>query len=91
MAVYKLHVKWKDKEITLKAKSLDMTHPYFISIKDIIWSKASKIVVNPVENELYEEFKQTKNLMFPLQSIILIEELYEKDETPFKPIVDEKD
>ncbi len=33
MSLYRVHFKWKEKEVELVAKSLDLTHPYFVSIK----------------------------------------------------------
>ena len=31
MNIFRVHFTWKEKEYELKARSLDMTHPYFVS------------------------------------------------------------
>ena len=36
MNIFRVHFTWKEKEYALKATSLDMTHPYFVSIKDLV-------------------------------------------------------
>lgn len=79
MGLYRLHIKWKEKEIVLQAKTLDMTHPYFVSIKDIVFPKATVSIINPSADEIVKEFGQAKNLMFPFQSVILIEEIFEEE------------
>ena len=56
-----------------------MTHPYFVSIKDLIFQRDSKIIINPAENDVFKEFGKSKNLMFPFQSVTLIEELAEEE------------
>ena len=75
MALYRVHFKWKDKEVQLTAKSLDLTHPYFVSIKDIVFPKGKKIIIDPQEEEIQKSFRDADHLMIPLQSIIIIEEL----------------
>lgn len=75
MSIYRVYFKWKGKEISLSAKQLDLTHPYFVSIKDLIFDDSSKLIINPSENEIRKTFQKSKHLMIPFQAVILIEEL----------------
>lgn len=81
MSVYRVHFRWKDKERTIKARELDMTHPYFVSIKDLIFPEPSRLVIDPNEDELRKEFGEADHLMFPFQSVTLIEELRDATHT----------
>ncbi len=54
-----------------------MTHPYFVSIKGLIFSKGSHLIIDPSEDELRHEFGEAEHLMIPFQSVALIEELDE--------------
>ena len=74
MSVFRVHFTWKEKEYTLKAASLDMTHPYFVCIKDLILPRESAILINPAEDELRRNFADVRQLMLPFQSVSLIEE-----------------
>ena len=84
MSLYKLHIKWKEKNIILKAKSLDMTHPYFVSIKDLVFTKESSLIIDPGEDDVRREFGDSDHLMFPFQIVQLIEEI--KDEKKAAPV-----
>ena len=75
MPLYRVHFKWKDKEVQLMAKSLDLTHPYFVSIKDLVFPMGKKIIINPSEDELRKSFGEADHVMIPFQSVLLIEEL----------------
>ena len=75
MALYRVHFKWKEKEIQLTAKSLDLTHPYFVSIKELVYPTGKKLIINPSEDEIRKAFGETDHVMIPFQSVILIEEL----------------
>lgn len=77
MAVYRVHFSWKEKEYILKASSLDLTHPYFVSIKDLILPKESSYLINPADDELRKTFDGVRQLMLPFQSVALIEEYRE--------------
>jgi hypothetical protein len=74
MSIYRVHFKWKDKDLQLKASSLDLTHPYFVSIKDLILNKESKLIIDPFEEEIRRLFGKAKHLMIPFQTVTLIEE-----------------
>ena len=78
MAIYRVHFKWKDKELQLKAANLDLTHPYFVSIKDLILNKESRLIIDPSEDEVKRLFGNADHLMIPFQNVSLIEEF--KDE-----------
>ncbi|MBN2509654.1 MAG: DUF1820 family protein [Spirochaetales bacterium] len=92
MALYRLHFSWKGKEVSLKASSLDMTHPYFVSIKGLIFPENSPLIINPAADELKNEFRESDHLMIPFQTVSLIEELKEQDVKPSKvsrfPVMD---
>ena len=73
--MYRVHFKWKEKDIQLTAKSLDLTHPYFVSIKNLIFPTGKKLIINPSEDDVRRAFKDSDHLMIPFQSVKLIEEL----------------
>ena len=75
--MYRVHFKWKEKEISLQARSLDLTHPYFVSIKDLVFPTDKKIIINPSEDEVRRTFAESAHIMIPFQTVILIEELEE--------------
>ncbi len=77
--MYRVHFKWKDKEIQLSARSLDLTHPYFVSIRDLVFHMGKKIIINPSEDEIRKTFGKSNHLMIPFQSVILIEEISEDE------------
>lgn len=93
MALYRVHFKWKDREVQLTAKSLDLTHPYFVSIKDLVFPKGKKIIIDPQEEEVRKTFSEADHLMIPFQSVIIIEELSEEGKSklmPFEKVEDTK-
>jgi hypothetical protein len=83
--LYRVHFKWKDKEIELMAKSLDLTHPYFVSIKGLVFSMEQKLVINPSEEDVRRAFAASDHLMIPFQTVSLIEELPEDQESHVMP------
>ena len=60
------------------AKSLDLTHPYFVSIRDLVFPTELKLVINPSEEEVRRAFGSADHLMIPFQTVSLIEELPEE-------------
>jgi hypothetical protein len=94
LSLYRVHFKWKEKEIQLTARSLDLTHPYFVSIKDLVFPRKKKLIINPAEDEIMKAFEPAKHLMIPFQTVSLIEELDEESRSvrlrPFT-IVEGKD
>ncbi len=85
MSLYRVHFKWKEKEIELMAKSLDLTHPYFVSIKNLVFPTEQKLVINPLEEETRRTFGRADHLMIPFQTVILIEELQENADGKVMP------
>jgi hypothetical protein len=81
LSLYRVHFKWKEKEIQLTAKSLDLTHPYFVSIKDIVLPEEKKLIIDPSDDDIRKTFGETNHIMIPFQSVILIEELEEEGKT----------
>lgn len=80
LSLYRVHFKWKEKEIQLNARSLDLTHPYFVSIKDLVFERGKKLIINPAEDDVTRAFGQAKHLMIPFQTVSLIEELDEESQ-----------
>lgn len=79
MSLYRVHLTWNEKEIVLKARSLDLTHPYFVSIKEIeLPSQSSQLIINPADDEVMKTFGEAEHLMIPFQKVHLIEELKEE-------------
>jgi len=76
--LYRVYFKWKEKEISLQARSLDLTHPYFVSIKDLVFPSGKKLIINPSEDEVRRTFGESNHIMIPFQTVVLIEELEEK-------------
>ena len=74
MNIFRVHFTWKEKEYTLKAHSLDMTHPYFVAIKDLLLPEESSVLINPADDEIRKNFGSVRQLMLPFQSVSLIEE-----------------
>ena len=75
MSLYHVHFSWKGKEMILKARSLDLTHPYFVSIKGLVFEKGQSILINPAEDDVVNEFGDSEHLMIPFQTVRLIEEV----------------
>ena len=85
MSLYRVHFTWKGKEVQLTAKSLDLTHPYFVSIKDIFFDKDQKLIINPSEEEVRRAFGGAEHLMIPFQTVSLIEEFPESATGRIRP------
>lgn len=85
LSLYLVHFKWKEKEIELMAKSLDLTHPYFVSIKGLVFPTEPKLVINPLEEEVRKAFGRADHLMIPFQTVTLIEELPDNAEGKVVP------
>lgn len=79
MSLYRVHFKWKEKEVQLTAKSLDLTHPYFVSIKDLVFSDTKSLIINPAEDDIIKAFGNSKHLMIPFQTVLMIEEIEEQE------------
>jgi hypothetical protein len=80
LSLYRVHFKWREKEIQLTARSLDLTHPYFVSIKDLVFPDKKQIIINPSEDEIVKAFGGARHLMIPFQTVSLIEEMDEESQ-----------
>ena len=74
VTLYRVHFRWRNKEVQLVAESLDLTHPYFVSIKGIVFKEDGKLIINPSEEEIRRAFGEASHLMIPFQTVSLIEE-----------------
>ncbi|GAB6089732.1 DUF1820 family protein [Spirochaeta dissipatitropha] len=72
MTIYRVEFLYNDKKYSLKARGLDMTHPYFVSIAELIMPE-EKVIIDPETEDIRKKFGKTEHLMIPLQSIQLIE------------------
>lgn len=75
MSIYRIHFTWKDKPRTLQARELDMTHPYFVSLRGLIFPDSSSVIIDPAEDELHRDFGEAEHIMLPFQNVQLIEEI----------------
>lgn len=78
MSVYKIHFTWKEKDHTLKARELDLTHPYFVSVRGLIFPQSGGVIIDPNGDELRKDLGDAEHLMIPFQSVKMIEELGSK-------------
>lgn len=85
MSLYKVHFKWKDKDVELTAKNLDLTHPYFVSIKNIVFPSKGSLIIDPSYEDVLKQFGKANHLMIPFQTVSLIEEYAEEDEKRVMP------
>ncbi len=85
MSLYRVHFKWKNKDIHLTAKSLDLTHPYFVSIKDLVFSTEKRLIINPADEDVRATFGGSVHVMIPFQTVSLIEELPDESGTRVMP------
>lgn len=88
MSIYRVHFTWKDKELVLRARGLDLTHPYFVSITDLVFPEGRKIIIDPSEDEVRRTFGKADHLMIPFQTVTLIEE-YKDGEPDERAVVRE--
>jgi hypothetical protein len=85
VSLYRVHFKWHEKDVELMARSLDLTHPYFVSIKNLVFPTEEKLVINPSEEETRRVFGKADHLMIPFQTVSLIEELPDGEESRVMP------
>ena len=78
MSLYKVHFTWKEKQALVKCRSLDLTHPYFVSMKDLVFTKDSTLIINPAEDDIRREFEGADHIMIPFQTVGLIEEILDE-------------
>ena len=78
MSIYRVHFTWKEKQALVKCRSLDLTHPYFVSMKDLVFTKDSTLIINPAEDDIRREFQDADHIMIPFQTVSLIEEILDE-------------
>ncbi|MFP4377244.1 MAG: DUF1820 family protein [Spirochaetales bacterium] len=88
MSLYRVHFTWNDRDLTLRASTLDLTHPYFVSITGIIFPEGESLIIDPSEDEVRRTFGNADHLMIPFQAVKLIEEIKEPNRKK-KPVVRE--
>ncbi|MDJ0836050.1 MAG: DUF1820 family protein [Acidobacteriota bacterium] len=71
--MFKVHFQLKGEEYELVAGDLDLSHPYFVSIKELDLDYEEGFVVNPHLENTKKRFQNTDNIMIPLQNVALIE------------------
>ena len=76
--LYKVHFRLKEETYELVAESLDLSHPYFVSIKDMVLDYDEGVVVNPHLENTRKRFQNATNLMIPFQNCDLIERVPER-------------
>jgi hypothetical protein len=86
VSIYRVHFKWKERDVMLRAKGLDLTHPYFVSITEITFPEGKKLIIDPSEDEVRKTFGRADHLMIPFQTVTLIEE-YKDGEPDAEPVV----
>lgn len=59
-----------------------MTHPYFVSIGDLVFPEGNSVIIDPSQDELRRTFGQAEHVMIPFQNVTLIEELREEEVSP---------
>jgi len=79
MSIYRVHFKWKEKEMIIRAKSLDLTHPYFVSITDLVFPEGKKLIIDPSEDDVRRAFGKADHLLIPFQTVSLIEEFKDRE------------
>lgn len=82
MSLYRVHFKWKEKDLVLRATGLDLTHPYFVSITGIVFPDGKKLIIDPSEDEVRRTFGRADHLMIPFQTVTLIEEIKDGTDEP---------
>ncbi len=86
MSLYRIHFRWKEKDVSLRARGLDLTHPYFVSMTELQFPTENSRIIDPTQDELRRDFGQAKNVMIPIGNVSLIEELEEAPPTPGEKI-----
>lgn len=76
--MYKVHFRLKETEYELVAESLDLSHPYFVSIKKMVLDYEEGLVVNPHLENTKKRFRDVETIMIPFQSVALIEVVPDK-------------
>jgi len=79
--MFKVYFKLKDEDYELVAQDLDLSHPYFVSIKDFVLDYDEGLVVNPQLENTRKRFSKIESIMIPFQCCVLIEKVPDKKST----------
>ncbi len=77
---YDMRIRKEGFDLELMARELDMTHPYFVSIKNLVFPNSGSLIINPSQDDIRKKFGSTNHIMLPFQTVTLIEEVDEKAE-----------
>jgi len=79
--VYKVAFFNQGKVYELFAEQVDSSHLYgFVEVRKLMFDQGSKLVVDPSEERMQEEFGETEALILPIQSVIRIEQVARRGE-----------
>ena len=74
--VYKIQFHNQGKLYELYAREVSQSHMYaFIEVADIIFGEKSKLVVDPSEERLKQEFSAVNRTYIPLHAVVRIDEV----------------
>lgn len=74
--LYKITFLNQGKSYELYARSVHSSDLWgFTTVSDLVFEEASSLIVDPSEEKLRDEFKDTKALHLPIQSILRVEEV----------------
>lgn len=74
--LYKITFLNQGRSYEIYARSVQSSELWgFTTIADLVFEDASSLIVDPAEEKLREEFKDTRVLHLPIQSILRIEEV----------------
>lgn len=77
--MYKLIFYNHGKIYELFAERVDSSHLYgFIEASKLMFSTDSRVVVDPTEERLRDEFRDTESLLLPLQSVVRVEKVNQR-------------
>ncbi|MFK8012832.1 MAG: DUF1820 family protein [Marinicellaceae bacterium] len=85
--LYKIIFFNKSKVYELYAKEVFSSDIYgFIYVADLVFDQNQRIVIDPAEDKIREEFENVNVLHLPLQSVIRIEEVKKKQSCKIREI-----
>lgn len=74
--IYKIQFHNQGKLYELYAREVTQSNMYaFIEVADIIFGEKTKLVVDPAEERLKQEFNSVKRTYIPLHSVVRIDEV----------------
>ena len=90
--IYKIQFHNQGKLYELYAREVTQSNMYaFIEVADIIFGEKSKLVVDPSEERLKQEFSSVKRTYIPLHSVVRIDEVEKEGINKITDSTGEKD